>query len=72
MEPIVNGPRREYQGCLTLERVNFHGSSVWHEKINPSGSPEFALLDPAGKILYRWSGYTEASGFDEVLKPLCN
>jgi hypothetical protein len=71
MEPIVHGLTKRYAGCMTLERVNFHAQSAWYEKINPLGTPEFALVDAAGKILYRWSGFTEAESFDQVLQPLC-
>jgi len=72
MEPTVRGLTKRYSGCLVLERVNFHAQTAWSEKINPLGSPEFALVDAAGAILYRWSGVTERESFDEVLQPLCN
>jgi hypothetical protein len=71
MEPIVHGLTQRYSGCLALERVNFHAETAWSKKINPLGSPEFAVVDAAGKILYRWSGFTEAESFDAVLQPLC-
>ena len=71
MEPIVHGLANRYRGCLTLERVNFHQQTDWHEKISPLGSPEFALLDSTGTVVYRWAGVTEATSFDEVLEPLC-
>jgi hypothetical protein len=54
-----------------LERVNFHSETEWHASIAPVASPEFALLDSSGKILYRWSGLTERKEFDEIIKPLC-
>jgi hypothetical protein len=71
MEPVVNGLTKDYRNCITLERVNFHAQTPLREKLAPIGSPEFALLDSSGKILYRWFGVTERSEFDEVLRPLC-
>ncbi len=71
MEPIVYELTQKYQSCLTLVRANFHTSGPWQTKISPLGSPEFALVDASGKILYRWSGFTEAAVFEDVLKPIC-
>jgi hypothetical protein len=71
MEPIVNRLTKDYRNCLTLERVNFHTRTARSVQIAPIGSPEFALLDSSGKILYRWFGVAERSEFDEVLQPLC-
>ena len=72
MVPIVNGLEDRYGSCLTLERVNLHDHTPWHEKLNPLGSPEFALLDAGGQLLHRWFGFTEAAAFDETLMPLCD
>jgi len=72
MDPIVHGVVKEYLGCLTLVRVNFHAHTPWHDKLFPLATPEFALLDSSGQILYRWFGYTEAELFEEVLNPLCH
>lgn len=71
MEPTVRGLTQRYRSCLTLERVNFHAVTAWSEKINPLGSPEFALVDATGTLLYRWSGVTPPESFDEILQPLC-
>ena len=71
MEPIVHGLLQQYRACLSLERVNFHTTGPWQTLINPLGSPEFALVDAGGAILYRWSGVTEQAGFDEIIKPIC-
>lgn len=71
MDPIVNGIRKQYADCFTYERVNFHQNSAWHRLIGPLVSPEFALLDDSGKVLYRWFGVLEKEEFDAVLKPLC-
>jgi hypothetical protein len=71
MEPIVHGLIQQYRECLTLERVNYHAPGAWQDKINPMGAPEFDLVDASGKIVYRWVGFSEKAGFDEVLKPLC-
>jgi hypothetical protein len=67
----VNRLTKDYRNCLTLERVNFHTRTARSVQIAPIGSPEFALLDSSGKILYRWFGVAERSEFDEVLQPLC-
>jgi len=72
MEPIVHGIQKRYRGCITLERVNFHAETPWHELIYPIGSPEFALLDSSKNIIYRWFGVTEADEFAEILDPLCS
>lgn len=71
MEPTVRGLTQRYRNCLTLERVNFHAETDWSEKINPLGSPEFALVAADGTLFYRWSGVTEPESFDEILQPLC-
>jgi hypothetical protein len=71
MEPIVHGLKEQYADCLNVKRVNFHAPSPWHDAINPMATPEFALLDSAGAILYRWFGVIEAEEFEEVLQPLC-
>jgi len=71
MEPIVDRLTKDYRNCLTLERVNYHAPSARHEQIGPVGSPEFALLDASGEILYRWFGVVDRSEFDEVIQPLC-
>ncbi len=71
MDPIVHGVVEQYKGCLTLVRVNFHARTSWGEKLSPLSTPEFALVDSSGRILYRWLGYTEPERFAEVLSPLC-
>ena len=72
MEPIVDGITKRYKGCIKLERVNYHAQTSWHELLFPVGSPEFALLDSAKNTIYRWSGYTEADEFTEIIDPLCS
>ena len=71
MQPIVSGIKKQYKACLKLERLNFHSQSKWHELIGPVGSPEFALLDASGKVIYRWIGFTEKEEFVEVINPIC-
>jgi len=71
MEPIVHGLRRKYGACLTLERVNFHERTSWHEILAPLGSPEFALIGSTNEIIHRWFGYTEEVEFAEILDPYC-
>jgi thioredoxin-related protein len=71
MDPIVHGVVEQYESCLTLVRVNFHTRTPLRDKLSPFSTPEFALLDPSGRILYRWLGYTERERFDAVLDPLC-
>ena len=71
MQPIVNGIKKEFKACWQLERVNFHAKTQWHILISPVGTPEFALLDSSGNIIYRWIGFTEKDEFVEVMKPLC-
>lgn len=71
MVPIVHGLKERYADCLSVERVNFHANSEWHEAINPMATPEFALLDATGAILYRWFGVINAQEFEDVLQPLC-
>ena len=56
---------------MTLERVNFHKWTSWHELIYPQASPEFALLDSSKEIIYRWFGVTEEEDFAALLDPLC-
>ena len=57
---------------MTMERVNLHQHTAWHELLFPSGSPEFALLDSEEQIIYRWIGFTEEEEFTVVLDPLCS
>jgi hypothetical protein len=71
MEPIVYGLKENYSHCMSLQRVNFHAKSAWHEMLFPIGTPEFVLLDSSKEILYRWFGVTEESEFTAVLNPLC-
>ncbi len=71
MQPIVNGIKKQYRACLKLERVNFHAQSEWHELLSPVGSPEFALLNSSGEIIYRWVGFTEKDEFVEVMSSIC-
>ena len=71
MEPIVHGLKERYADCLSVDRVNFHAHSDWHDLINPMATPEFALLDQADTILYRWFGVIESQEFDDILQPLC-
>lgn len=71
MVPIVHGLKTRYADCLSVERVNFHAASTWRDTLNPMATPEFALLDPAGTLLYRWFGVIDAEEFDEVLQPVC-
>jgi hypothetical protein len=71
MEPIVNGIKKEYASCMTVERVNFHKWSPWHDLLYPIGSPEFALLDSSKSVLYRWFGVVDKDEFAAVLDPLC-
>ena len=72
MVPIVHGLKKKYNSCMTVERVNFHARTSWHELILPAGSPEFALLDSAKQIIERWFGFTEQEEFAAVLDPLCS
>ncbi len=72
MDPIVHGLEKKYRGCMKLERVNYHAKTAWHELLFPLASPEFALLTSSKEIIYRWSGYTEADEFAEILDPLCS
>lgn len=71
MEPIVHGLKERYADCLSVKRVNFHADSDWRATLTPMVTPEFALLDSTGVILYRWFGVIEAQEFDDVLLPLC-
>lgn len=71
MKPIVDGIKNTYNGCMQLERVNFHERSEWHKLLSPFATPEFVLLDSQHNILYRWFGAVEAEEFTAVLDPLC-
>lgn len=71
MDPIVNGIKKEYLGCMQVERVNFHKWSTWHDLLSPLGSPEFDLLDSSKKVLYRWFGVVDKEEFSAILDPLC-
>ena len=71
MDPIVNGLKKEYAGCIKMERVNFHVWSSWHELLYPVGTPEFGLLNSSKEVLYRWFGVVEKEEFAAVLDPLC-
>jgi hypothetical protein len=71
MQPIVNGLKTKYASCMTLERVNFHQPTEWHELIYPLSTPEFALLDSSKQVLHRWFGVTEEEEFSALLDPLC-
>jgi hypothetical protein len=71
MEPIVNGLKKHYADCLSLVRVNYHTASHWREKLTPMASPEFALVDSAETVLYRWVGATDMESFNQILAPLC-
>ena len=71
MEPIVHGLKRKYASCMTVERVNFHQWTEWHELIYPLATPEFALLDSSKQVLHRWFGFTEEDEFAALLDPLC-
>jgi hypothetical protein len=57
---------------MSMQRVNFHAKSTWHELLSPIGTPEFVLLDSSEEIIYRWFGVTEAEEFAAVLDPLCS
>ena len=72
MEPIVYGLRDKYSHCMSMERVNFHAATAWHELLSPLGSPEFVLLDSARNVIQRWFGITEEQQFAAVLDPLCS
>lgn len=72
MDPIVDGIRKRYKGCIKLERVNYHKESPWHELLFPIGSPEFALLDSSKEVIYRWFGVTESEEFTDIIDPLCS
>jgi len=71
MDPIVHGITRTYRSCMTLERVNFHDWTPWHDLLAPLASPEFAILDSQKNILYRWFGVVDEEEFTAVLNPLC-
>jgi hypothetical protein len=71
MDPIVNGLKKRYKHCMKLERVNYHDWTTWHDLLFPLGSPEFALLDSAKQLIYRWFGVISVEEFSEVLDPLC-
>jgi len=71
MDPIVNGIRKKYEGCMRVEHTNFHQWSDWHELIYPVGSPEFALLDSSLNLIHRWFGVVDYEEFEETLDPLC-
>jgi hypothetical protein len=72
MDPIVNGLKKKYLGCMKVERVNYHKWSTWHDLLYPIGSPEFDLLSSSKDVLYRWFGVTEEEEFAEILDPLCS
>lgn len=72
MQPIVNGLKKEFAGCVRFEKVNFHEETQWKVLIVPVGTPEFALLDSENKILARWAGFTEKEEFTTSLNALCN
>lgn len=71
MEPIVYGLRDKYSSCMSMQRVNFHARSAWHEMLSPISTPEFVLLDASEEIIYRWFGITEEEEFATVIDPLC-
>ena len=71
MEPIVNGIKKEYAGCMKVERVNFHAWSSWHDLLLPLVSPEFDLLDSSQAVIHRWFGVVEKEEFTAILDPLC-
>ena len=72
MDPIVNGIKKKYSQCMSVERVNYHEHTPWHDLIGPLASPEFALLNSSETLLYRWFGVIEAEEFSAVLDPLCS
>ncbi|MBI3161277.1 MAG: hypothetical protein HYZ23_02145 [Chloroflexi bacterium] len=71
MLPIVNGIKKEFQACLQVERVHISADTQWHDLIDPIGTPEFALVDSPGNVIYRWVGFTEREEFADVIHPLC-
>lgn len=71
MVPIVHGLKKNYASCMTVERVNFHGWTEWHELLSPIGSPEFNLLTSSKEVVHRWFGVTPADEFAAVIDPLC-
>ncbi|MBK9008408.1 MAG: hypothetical protein IPM31_15600 [Anaerolineae bacterium] len=71
MKPIVDGIKNQYNGCMKVERVNFHERTAWRDLLSPFATPEFVLLDSQNDILYRWFGTVEPKEFSAVLDPLC-
>ena len=72
MQPIVHGLKDKYSSCMRVERATFHQHTPWHDLILPLASPEFALLDPSLKIIYRWFGVIDEEDFAVILDPLCS
>ena len=71
MRSIVDGIKKEFKACVQVERVNFHSVTKWHELLSPMGTPDFALLDSTGNVIYRWIGFTEKEEFVDVIRPRC-
>lgn len=71
MEATVRGLATQYATCLEVVRVNMNGTQPLRDQLQPLGTPEFFLLDPAGQIHSRWFGVTEKEEFVEVLEGVC-
>ena len=72
MEPIEHGIKKKYASCMTVERVNFHQWTTWHDLLLPFVSPEFDLLSASKEVIHRWIGLTDEEEFHAVLGPLCS
>jgi len=74
MAPVVHRLEEKYTGRLRFVYLDINDSNTYRfqDKFNVYYQPEFYLLDPEGKVLMKFIGYTAQEKFEEEIKKYIN
>jgi hypothetical protein len=72
LAPVVNGLKKVYGTRIKFVRVNIHDPKTkdLQTRLGFMTTPEFFLLDPAGRVVHQWAEDLTFKGAGQVLDAL--
>ena len=72
MAPVVNGLAKTYGKRVKFVRVNIHDPKTipLQTQLGFMTTPEFFLIDPAGRVVHQWAEDLTVDGAGQILAAL--
>ena len=72
MAPIVNGLMKKYVDRIRFVRLNIHDKTTFklQKQFGFNTTPEFYLVDPAGRVERQWDESIELTELEQTIKAL--